>query len=64
MWSIVIRIVIGILLMVHGFAHWQITTDRRRVVAAGSRTCLRTNLVEGAPRILRGAPLRLALGCA
>jgi hypothetical protein len=26
MWSIIIRIVIGILLIVHGFAHWQITT--------------------------------------
>jgi hypothetical protein len=26
MWSVVARIVIGILLMVHGFAHWHITS--------------------------------------
>jgi len=26
MWGIVIRIVIGLLLIVHGFAHWNITT--------------------------------------
>ncbi len=44
MWSIVIRIVIGIRLIVLGFAYWQITTDRRRIVGAGSRTWLRTNV--------------------
>ena len=26
MWGILIRIVIGLLLIIHGFAHWQITT--------------------------------------
>jgi uncharacterized membrane protein YphA (DoxX/SURF4 family) len=26
MWQIILRITIGILLIIHGFAHWQITT--------------------------------------
>jgi hypothetical protein len=26
MWSIFVRIIIGFLLIIHGFAHWQITT--------------------------------------
>jgi hypothetical protein len=31
--TIVIRIVIGLLLMIHGFAHWQITTGWGKVTA-------------------------------
>jgi hypothetical protein len=41
MWNLVIRILIGVLLMVHGFAHWQITTSW------GTRAFAQSGLLSG-----------------
>jgi hypothetical protein len=46
--SIVIRIVIGILLMVHGFAHWQITTGWGSRVVAESGVLRSVGLADSA----------------
>jgi hypothetical protein len=36
MWQIILRFMIGLLLMIHGFAHWQITTGWGSLAAESS----------------------------